>query len=235
MDPKRIAENFEGKTIFITGSTGFLAKVLVEKIRRVQPNVKKLFLLIRASSDRSIEQRLDHEIVDTELFRVLRDKWGENFASIISSKVIPISCDISHENLGITSTELRDVMWREVDFIVNSAATTRFDERYDVALDINTFGAMHISNFAKKCSKLKLLLHISTGHILEKSLHMGETLEGAKASYLDIKAEKKLVEETKTTLQALNMIEKELTSTLKDLGIERLYTFLLLLLEMKAA
>ncbi|XP_020969353.1 fatty acyl-CoA reductase 2-like [Arachis ipaensis] len=33
----------EDKTILITGATGFLAKILVEKILRVQPNVKKLF------------------------------------------------------------------------------------------------------------------------------------------------------------------------------------------------
>ncbi|KAG8371186.1 hypothetical protein BUALT_Bualt13G0060800 [Buddleja alternifolia] len=229
MEVDKIVQHFEGKTIFITGATGFLAKVLVEKILRVQPNVKKLFLLIRASNVRSSEQRFHKEVVDTELFQVLRNKWGENLTSFLSSKVVPISGDVCHENLGIINTELRDAMWKDIDFIVNSAATTRFDERYDVAMDINTFGALHVLNFAKNCSKLKLLLHVSTafvhgtspGLILEKQFQMGETLEGAKVSYLDINGEKKLVEERKTKLQAQNMTEKELTSTLKDLGVER--------------
>ncbi|KAG8371182.1 hypothetical protein BUALT_Bualt13G0060400 [Buddleja alternifolia] len=163
MEENKIIQNFEGKTIFITGSTGFLAKILVEKILRVQPNVKKLFLLIRPSNAKSIEQRFHKEVVDTKLFQVLRNKWGENSTSFISSKVVPILGDVSHENLGIRNTELRDSMWREIDYIVNSAATTRFDERYDVALDINTFGVVHVLNFAKNCTKLKLVLHVSTG------------------------------------------------------------------------
>ncbi|KAK6138179.1 hypothetical protein DH2020_028063 [Rehmannia glutinosa] len=90
-------------------------------------------------------------------------------------------------------------------------------KRYDIAMDINVSGAMHVLNFAKKCSKLKLLLHVSTAFVhesrpellLEKPFHMGETLKGAKASYLDIEAEKKLVEETKTRLQAQNITDKE--------------------------
>jgi len=36
-------------------------------------------------------------------------------------------------------------------------------KRYDVALGINTFGAINVLNFAKKCVKPKLLLHVSTG------------------------------------------------------------------------
>ncbi|KAK6144208.1 hypothetical protein DH2020_021028 [Rehmannia glutinosa] len=143
--------------------------------------------------------------------------------------IIPISGDVSYENLGIVNSELIDEIWRETDFIINSAATTRFDERYDIALDINVFGAMNVLNFAKKCSKLKLLLHVSTAFVhesrpellLEKPFQMGGTLKGAKASYLDIEAEKKLVDETKTRLQAQNMTDKEFASTLRDLGIER--------------
>lgn len=66
----------------------------------------------------------------TELFRVLREGNGENFDSIISSKVIPISGDVGCENLGIFDAQLREEMWGEINIIVNSAATTKFDERY---------------------------------------------------------------------------------------------------------
>ncbi|PIN17506.1 Alcohol-forming fatty acyl-CoA reductase [Handroanthus impetiginosus] len=120
-------------------------------------------------------------------------------------------------------------MGGEIDFIINSTTTTTFDERYDVAMDINAFGAMNVLNFAKTCSKLKLLLHVSTafvqgtrsGLLLEKPFLIGETLEGAQIPYLDINAEKKLVDERKAQLRAQNMSEKELTSKLKDFGIER--------------
>ncbi|KAI3461304.1 hypothetical protein Pfo_017967 [Paulownia fortunei] len=229
MEESQIVQHFEGKTIFITGATGFLAKVFLEKILRVQPNVKKLFLLIRATSKRSIEQRLQEEVVDTELFRVLREGCGEDFNSILLSKVIPVSGDVSQENLGIVDSELREDMWREIDIIVNSAATTKFDERYDVAFEINALGAMHVQDFAGKCSKLPMILHVSTafvhgtrvGLIPEKPFHMGETLAGSKITYLDINTEKNIIEERLRELQTQKPTEKEITTAMKDLGIER--------------
>lgn len=36
--------------------------------------------------------------------------------------------------------------------------------RIDIALDINTRGAARIVNFAKRCEKLKLYVHVSTGN-----------------------------------------------------------------------
>lgn len=69
------------------------------------------------------------QVVDTELFRVLKDKWGENINTFLSSKVIPIPGDVGEENLGIIDAELINEMCGEISFIINSAATTRFDER----------------------------------------------------------------------------------------------------------
>lgn len=80
----------QDKTILVIGATGFLAKsiymfslsslplilistyflyfmilcftVFLEKVLRVQPNVKKLFLLLRASDDKSASSRLQNEV-----------------------------------------------------------------------------------------------------------------------------------------------------------------------------
>ncbi|KAK4441284.1 Alcohol-forming fatty acyl-CoA reductase [Sesamum alatum] len=175
------------------------------------------------------EQRLQEEVVDSELFRVLKEEYGESFGSGLLSKVIPVSGDVSLENLGIVDPEVRENMWREIDIIVNSAATTKFDERYDVALRINALGALHVRNFASKCSKLEMILQVSTafvhgtrvGLIPEKPFHMGETLDGSKISYLDINEEKKIMEEKLSKLQTQKATEKEITRAMKDLGIER--------------
>ncbi|KAL3620180.1 hypothetical protein CASFOL_035092 [Castilleja foliolosa] len=155
-------------------------------------------------------------VVDTELFRVVREKWGdEEFKSNISSKLIPVSGDISHENLGITSLELREEMCREIDIVINSAATTNFDERYDVAFGINVMGSKNVQDFARKCSKLEMLLHISTGLLLEKPFKMGEIPN------LDIEEEKKIIEERLIGLHIHKASQKEITKAMKDLGIQR--------------
>ncbi|KAL0460776.1 UNVERIFIED_CONTAM: Fatty acyl-CoA reductase 3 [Sesamum latifolium] len=198
-----------------------VSTVFVEKILRVQPNIKKLFLLIRATSKRTSEQRLHEEVVNSELFRVLREEYGADLDSATLFKVIPVSGDISLENLGIVDSGVSENMWQEIDIIVNSAATTKFDERYDVALGINALGALHVGNFASKCSKLEMLLHVSTGLIPEKPFSMGETLDGSKISYLDINEEKKIMEEKLRWLQTQNATDKEITKAMKDLGIER--------------
>ncbi|PHT61901.1 hypothetical protein T459_34264 [Capsicum annuum] len=199
----------EGKTIFITGVTGYLANILTEKILRVQPNVKKLYLLIRAPDSNSAKHRFNNEVLKTDLFRVLREKLGANLHSFIENKVSLVPGDIACDSL--------DEMCREVDIIVNSAATTRFDERYDTAISINALGAMHVVEFSKQCSQLKMLLH--EGLILEKPLDYGKTLNGS--SVLDIQVEQRLVEEALKDLQVRQATGKEVTLAMKVLGIER--------------
>lgn len=63
----------------------------------------------------------------------MREEWAENFNSIVE-KLSPIPGDVSRENLGVHDYDLRSEMWREIDIIVNSAATTNFDERYDITI-----------------------------------------------------------------------------------------------------
>lgn len=53
-----VADFFCQRSIFITGATGFLGKVLVEKLLRSCPDVHKLYLLIRASKSASPDERL---------------------------------------------------------------------------------------------------------------------------------------------------------------------------------
>uniref|UniRef100_J3MV94 Fatty acyl-CoA reductase n=1 Tax=Oryza brachyantha TaxID=4533 RepID=J3MV94_ORYBR len=62
LDAERIIEYFKGKSILITGATGFLGKILVEKILRVQPDVKKIYLLVRAIDEASAKQRVQSEL-----------------------------------------------------------------------------------------------------------------------------------------------------------------------------
>lgn len=55
----------------------------------------------------------------------------------------------------------------------------------------------------------------------EQPLRMGETLPGAKIPILDIDAEKDIIEERLRFLESQKLSDKEITRSMKDLGIER--------------
>ncbi|MED6151497.1 hypothetical protein PIB30_083078, partial [Stylosanthes scabra] len=214
----------EDKTILVTGATGFLAKIFVEKILRCQPNVKKLYLLLRATDTESATHRLHHEIIGKELFRVLKENLGTKFNSFVSEKLSVVPGDISKEDLDLKDSILKDHICNQTDVIVNIAATTNFDERYDVALGINTLGVKHVMNFAKKCSKLKVLLHVSTAYVCgergglvgEDPQEMGVSLNGVTG--LDIDMEMKLVQNKLNQLREQGASEHHIKLAMKELG-----------------
>ena len=49
-----IKEFYAGKTIFLTGVTGFVGKVVLEKFIRLCPDVKKIFVMIRSKKGMSL-------------------------------------------------------------------------------------------------------------------------------------------------------------------------------------
>ncbi|XP_076906732.1 alcohol-forming fatty acyl-CoA reductase-like [Bidens hawaiensis] len=232
MELGSVLEFLSDKTILVTGATGFLAKIFVEKILRVQPKVNKLYLLVRATDTKSALQRFNTEAVAKDLFKVLKEKYGTNLQSFLSEKVIPVAGDITCENLGVKDSNLIEEMWQNIDVVVNVAATTNFDERYDIALALNTFGAKNVLNFAAKCVNIKLLLHVSTAYVsgekpgvmLETPYHLGEALN--QAPELDINTEKKIIEEKLKELSSdETSTDKSITLAMKDLGIQRANKF----------
>lgn len=55
-----ISDFYAEKTIFITGATGFLGKIVIEKLLRDCPLVKKIFLLTRSRRGVNPQQRIDN-------------------------------------------------------------------------------------------------------------------------------------------------------------------------------
>lgn len=53
-----VSDFYNGKTVFITGGTGFMGKVLLEKLLRACPGVAKIYLLIRPKKGQQARARL---------------------------------------------------------------------------------------------------------------------------------------------------------------------------------
>lgn len=59
-----VSKFYDGTVVLITGGTGFLGKVLVEKLLRIF-RVKKIYLLIRIKNNMNVEDRLEHFFKET--------------------------------------------------------------------------------------------------------------------------------------------------------------------------
>lgn len=56
----RLAEDggFKDRTLLLTGGTGFMGKVLVEKILRTCPLIKRIYIIIRNKKGKDPQERL---------------------------------------------------------------------------------------------------------------------------------------------------------------------------------
>lgn len=66
MEHSQIAEFYKGRSVFITGATGFMGKVLVEKLLRSCPEVERLYVLMRPSKGLGVNARLQ-ELIDNQV------------------------------------------------------------------------------------------------------------------------------------------------------------------------
>jgi fatty acyl-CoA reductase len=56
--PVSITEYYADKCVFVTGATGFVGKVFVEKVLRCCPRVRAIYCLVRPKKGASGAQRL---------------------------------------------------------------------------------------------------------------------------------------------------------------------------------
>jgi len=99
---------------------------------------------------------------------------------------VAVDGDMGAEGLGVSGAAL-EALAGEVEVLVNSAATTTFDERFDVAVKINTLGAQRCAELARRCPRLEVLVHVSTAFV--NGQREGYAAEAPFAYGVPIKAE----------------------------------------------
>lgn len=145
----KVKEFYKGKNIFITGCTGFLAKVILEKLFRTCPDIGKIYIMVRPKRKVTPMSRIEKEILTSQCFdRVIKSMGQKEFKEFARSKIIPIQGDLIVEGLGI-SAEDHELIINETDIFINSAASVNFDDPLKDALNINYFGAQRMLTLAK--------------------------------------------------------------------------------------
>ncbi|RWS14634.1 putative fatty acyl-CoA reductase CG5065-like protein, partial [Dinothrombium tinctorium] len=152
-----IGEYLNGRSVFITGASGFLGKVLLEKLLRDCSGLKRIFILLRAKGGLQSRKRI-HELLDSLVFdRVRRENPS------LLEKVVPISGDIIYRGLGINPSDLA-VLRDEVSIVFHIAATIRFDEPLKRAVNLNVGGTKHVLELCHQLKHIQALVHVSTAY-----------------------------------------------------------------------
>ena len=66
-----VKEYYAGKNIMLTGCTGFLGKVVLEKLLRSCPDLNKVYVMVRPKRNIPIMDRIKFEILGTYCFSVI--------------------------------------------------------------------------------------------------------------------------------------------------------------------
>ena len=175
-----ITDFFRGKVLLITGGTAFLGQPLVAKILTALPDVEKIYLLIRSRTDASgrrtsAQERLENELLTSDVFASLRHRHGENFDTWALQKLVAVEGDLTDEHLGFSNADYQRLQ-NEVQVFINVAGLVDFDPPFDDSLWGNALAAKHVVNFAKGCQDA-VFLHVSTAYVCgDKPGHIPEEL-----------------------------------------------------------
>ena len=211
----QILDYYAGKTLLITGATGLVGKVLVEKLLRELPQVRRIYVLIRPKtlpngSELLPQERFAQEILASPAFERLRKRHGAGFDAFIQAKVTAVGGDLAEERLGLSGDVYRRLQ-QEVQVVINSAAVVSFDAPLDQALLMNTLGTRRVLAFVKGASNA-FYAHISTcyvngtreGPVPEEPFHPTLTvgqINGKRQAPFDVDREIHAIQERVSTMR----------------------------------
>ena len=157
-----ISDYYAGRSIFITGGTGFMGKVLLEKLLRSCPGINKIYVLIRTKKGQLPQDRLQ-AMLKGRLFLPLTSRLQACQASTVLSKVVAVAGDITEPNLGISMAD-EQMLVNDVSVIFHAAATVKFDDDLADSIKMNVKGTLSIVNLARKVHSLSSFVHVSTAY-----------------------------------------------------------------------
>ncbi|XP_058802021.1 fatty acyl-CoA reductase 1-like [Phymastichus coffea] len=152
-----IQKFFAGKTLFLTGATGYMGKVFLEKVIRDCPDLKRLYILVRQKKGVTPQDKIKTYFQNT-IFDNLRSINPE-----FEEKVCTVTGDLEKDRLALSDDDRRALV-ESVDIIVHNGATTKFDEKVSVSLKINVLGTKHMLDLATECKRIQAFLYVSTAY-----------------------------------------------------------------------
>src|SRR5438876_5293867 len=153
-------EIYNGRNVFLIGSTGFLGKVTLSMLLHRFPNIGRVYVTVRARSQEESETRFWNNVITAPPFDPLRERYGPALDDFIRDKVAVVGGDIAENNLGFSEEDAQRLAG-DMDVVINSAGNVTFNPTLESALRTNVVGTQNVIAFARRM-KRPALIHIST-------------------------------------------------------------------------
>ena len=128
----------------------------MEKLLYTCPDVRRVYILVRQKRGVAASERLA-ALLDSPVFT----GTGRTPRDLCQQKITPIYGDAAEERLGLTDEDWTKLT-NEVNVIINSAASVRFDDPMVKALAINCLSAVSCLQLCKEATNCVSFVHIST-------------------------------------------------------------------------
>jgi fatty acyl-CoA reductase len=150
-----IVDALDGKRVFLTGATGFLGQVILERLLLDFPGTH-VTTLVRSQQSASARDRLNY-VIRKPAFDRLREKLGgdDQIVNLLDQQVTVIEGDFSRGEPDIPGG---------IDVVIHSAATVSFDPPIDEGFQTNLLGALNLYRAATARNR-PALVHISTAYV----------------------------------------------------------------------
>jgi nucleoside-diphosphate-sugar epimerase len=171
-DELSVPAALSGKCVLLTGATGFLAKVVLEKLIRTAPGMKGVILLIRAGDQGDARARFQRQIATSSIFDALRAERGPWLERFFAEQVECVTGEVTETEFGLGAQAFRALAAR-TGLVINAAASVNFREPLDQALAINTLSLHHLTALARLADAP--LVQVSTCYV--NGYNRGDMLE----------------------------------------------------------
>ncbi len=153
--PASLVDRLAGKTILLTGVTGFLGQVIFERMLGDVPE-GRIVLLVRSQTGSTSRARVEY-LFRKPAFDVLRERIGEEgLRALLDDRVTIVDGDFSRSIPQLPG---------DIDIAIHSAATVSFDPPIDEGFQTNLFGAMNLYRGVIDSGSRPSLVHISTAYV----------------------------------------------------------------------
>ncbi|XP_058834139.1 fatty acyl-CoA reductase wat-like [Topomyia yanbarensis] len=145
---------YHGKIVLLTGGTGFLGKLYIEKLIRC--GVSEILLLSRAKKGKTSNERLTAILESEPVFTSYQDD-----PELYHRRIKIIDGDVSKHQLAISNDDLSYIV-NNANVFLHAAADVRFDESLKESVETNVRGTSEILKIAENAKALVVFIYVST-------------------------------------------------------------------------